>query len=231
MRHRHLSIALAAVVLLAGCTKNAEQTTTTTSAPPGQAMTNPTDFQLYAGASVIDVQPFKQTINAQTSGQAANVLGQGNGTYSGHEVLAKTPASTADLRAWLKKLDAAPPTGYVVARQSAAATTQEARLREAYGIDYAVFKSTDGKRGAVVLVMDPQIVHQRFGKVLDLLDKYNAMPPLIRKPIEDQIRQRTGHAPAEYLDKSNPVGLTVNAMRDMKNDGKRAIILVEATKE
>ena len=205
----------------AGCSGQTPQSGAPQATGASVALTNPTDFPLEAGAKILDVKPFQQTVTATSTQSSA--LSRGAGTYAGNEVLAESTESAAQLRAWLSGVEAKPPTGYTYMPQSKSLTK--------YGISYGAFKKSDGNRGVVVVVMDPAQVKQQLGLVISLVDKYRALPASLRDPIDNQVKSKAGFSATEALDPSAPLGMTIGALRELQSSGQRAIIMVDASKK
>ena len=106
-----IAIAIGAT-LCAGCSGTGGKNTASAPRATAAAIANPTDFPLGADAKILDAKPFNQKI-ASGEGPGGTVLSQGAGTYHGHSVIAQSTAPLADVKAWLTKLEAAPPAGYV----------------------------------------------------------------------------------------------------------------------
>jgi hypothetical protein len=224
MRTRLLIAAACMALLAAGCSKGQQQTSAPeATASAATALTNTTGLPLPDAASVIDARDFHQTIDpAQEQGTAMASLGKGN--YAGHEVVASSLQSTADLDKWLATV--APPAGYTKANTPS--SIQSAVNR--YGISYVAFISGNSK-GATIVVMDPKMISTKLGPVLAVLDKYNSMPPPLRAGMDAQVKQRTGQSISEMMDKSAPLGAAIAAVNEFRNSDKRAIILISAEKQ
>lgn len=224
---RTTAMAFAVVGLLCtGCGSNGgKQTAAGPRVTPG-AISNPTDFPLGADAKILDAKPFNQAItNSQGAGGTA--MSQGIGTYHGHTVIAQSSESLANVKAWLKRLEAAPPAGYEFV-----ATAQKPRavaVAGKYGVTYAVFKR--GSKGAVIAVIDSKLAHDKIGFMLGLVDKYRMLPESMRGSIDEQVKKETGVSVTEALDPSAPIGMTIEALRDVNGSDDPAIVEVDATKE
>ena len=213
-------------LVVAGCT--GQQSSSNGRSASGSAagtISNPTDFPLSADAKILAAKPFNQTVTSGGSG--GTVLAQGAGTYSGHSVIAQASGSIADAKAWLDKTETSPPTGYahVASAQNSQATTVAAK----YGVTYGVFKN--GKKGAVIAVIDTKTAHAKLGFLIGLADKYEMLPESMRGPIDDQVKQRLGMSITEALDPSAPVGMTLEALRTINSSDQPAIVEVDATKQ
>ena len=212
--------ALAAIVLLlAGCGGQGGKNTAGGPAVTRGTIANPTDFPLAADVKILDAKPFNQTISS-SQGAAGTPIAQGAGTYSGHSVIAQSSASLADVKAWLVKVENAPPAGY--AHVSNAQHPKAVEVAAKYGVTYAVFKK--GSKGVVIAVIDPKLAHDKLGFILGLVDKYQALPESMRAPIDDQVKKQTGMSVTEALDPSAPVGMTVEALRAVNGSNNPAIV-------
>jgi hypothetical protein len=221
-----LAACAVAGVMCSGCSGSGGNNTTTAPRATAAAVANPTDFPLGADAKILDAKPFNQKI-ANAQGPGGTLLSQGVGTYHGHSVIAQSTAPLADVKAWLKKLEASPPSGYVYV--DTANHADAVALAGRYGVTYAVFKR--GPKGAVIAVIDPKLAHDKIGFMLSLVDKYRTLPPGMRGPIDDAVKKRTGMSVSEALDPSAPVGMTVEALRAVNGSNSPAIVEVDAAKE
>jgi hypothetical protein len=223
MMNRAVIACVCASLVIAGCAKNQQTAGPAQNQSPG-AMTNTTDLPLYEGAVVIDSRQFQQTVDPSKDKTSA-FSGLAKGAYAGKEVVASSPATVADLDAWLEKQGAAPPAGYTKQNVPASVATTAHK----YGVDFVAFVSGNNK-GATIVVMDPKIVTAKLGGVLKVLEQYNSLPAPLKQGMDSQVKQRTGWSITELTDKSAPLGAAIAAMNDFKNSDKRAIILVSAEK-
>jgi len=223
-----ITIALA-TAFVASCSGQSQQGSAPQATPHMVALTNPTDFPLIAGSKVIDVKPFSQTINAGSGGASA-LTSSGAGTYSGQEVLAETSATDEALRTWVAGLKHSPPSGYAVAQGTSASVDESLKN---YGVSYAAFVKTDSSapRGVVVVAMDPKLVSTKVGFVIDLVDKFRSLPESMRKPLDDEMKAKTGMSATEATDPSAPLGITLAALQDLGTTKDRAIVLIDASKK
>jgi len=232
MKVARIASSLALAMVLAGCNGQSQQSSSpATSAPSPTALTNPTDFPLAAGSTILDVKPFSQVIAIKTS---SSMLGQeGSGTYVGYEVLAGSTQSASALRAWLADLGQHPPTGYEYQTGSATSSGDVAKTLDLYGIAYAAFrtqKKTPG-HGVIVVAMDPKQVKEKLGIALDLVERYRSLPSAVRDPIDQQFKGRTGFTISQATDPSSPLGMTIAALRQLQNSDARAIVMIDGTKQ
>jgi len=217
-------------LLLAGCSGQSGQGTA--NGPAGGAsatpatIANPTDFALAADAKILDAKPFNQTVSAG-EGASHKVLAQGAGTYSGHSVIAQSSASLADVKAWLAKEEQTPPEGYAYVPGSA--DPKAAAFAAKYGVTYAVFRK--GAKGAVIAVIDPKMAHDKLGFVLSLVDKYKMVPEMMRGQIDQEVKKTAGMSVTEALDPSAPIGMTIEALKEVNGSDNPAIVVFDATKQ
>ena len=224
MKNRSAIVVACAVLAVTGCAKGGQQATTPAEGQSPAAMANNTDLPLYQDAVVIDSRQFAQTVDPAKDPTSA-LAKMGPGTYTAKEVVASTPATVADLEAWLKQQSTTPPAGYTVknAPQSVAATAHK------YGIDFVAFVSGNNK-GATIIVMDPKLVTAKLGAVVTMLQGYNSLPAPMKQRMDSQVKQRTGWTISELTDRSAPLGAAIAAISEFKGSDKRAIILVSAEK-
>jgi hypothetical protein len=158
------------------------------------------------------------------------VFAAGNGTYTGHEVVASSSASFSDLSDWLDKVAGSPPRGYSAVETGS--NPQERVQAQRYGIDYALFQKKDGNhtRGVLLIVMDPQRVNQRFGTVLGMISKYRSLPAVMREPIDNEAKARIGMTLSEATAPESPIGAALAALNQLQNKDARGIVVVDATK-
>ncbi|HEV3155176.1 MAG TPA: hypothetical protein VGZ02_15310 [Candidatus Baltobacteraceae bacterium] len=224
--HRRFLAAAAAAIALAACSgqQGAQNGT-----KPGAALHNPVDFPLYPGSSLLSTHAFTQVVNAG-GGSGQSVFANGNGTYSGDEVIASTPASFQSVAAWVDKLNDSPPPGYTPAETGGDPNAREQSRR--IGIDYAVFTRKTGghTRGVLLLAMDPRMVNEHFGVVLGLIAKYRSLPGVMRDPIDNQVKQRIGMTITEATQPDSPVGAALSALDQFEHKDARGIVLLDATK-
>jgi len=230
---KHLWVFLAAVIVgLSACSKGTSVPgTQATEQPPTPAAnaTNPTNFPLIEGASVIAAKPFSQTINSSQMGMG--VFAAGSGTYSGDEVIAGSNASFADLENWLRQDEKQPPSGYsAVVIPASMSTTHTVAMKN--GVDFAMFHDTaNAKHGLVVIAMDPATTNARLGAVISLISRYQSLPQGLRNGIDSQLKQRSGYTAGEFVEPGSPLGSAVGALDDFKNKNERAVIIIDAAKQ
>jgi len=233
MQQSNVWRAAAAIALLAafayGCSK---QPVTTGGAPTARAtLANPSTFPLYAPSTIISVAPFDQAQMAQTMNASLSGNEKKMTPYKGSEVLAATSASLVELKSWLKKVEDSPPQRLKLSVAPAGVGGGRAvGFADRWGADAASF--TDGAgRSVVVMVMDPKVARAKLGPALNLIDKYQSLPALVRGSIDARTQQRFGVTVSQMLDKSGPIGLFVAAVNELATTDQRALILIDATKE
>jgi hypothetical protein len=219
--------AFAAAALLAACSGG--QQSGGPSASPSAPLRNPLDFPLYPESSVLTARQFTQDIHAQTS-STDSVFAAGNGTYTGHEVVASSQASFSELSAWVEKVASTPPAGY--SSVETGSNPQEHTQAERYGIDYALFQKKGGNhtRGVLLIVMDPQRVNQRFGTLLGMISRYRSLPAVMRTPIDNEAKARIGMTLSDATAPESPIGAALAALNQLQNKDARGIVIVDAAK-
>lgn len=200
------------------------------SSSPTPSLRNPLDFPLYQQSEILSVRAFTQKIQAQ-SASGDSVFAAGNGTYTGHEIVASSSAPFSDLSDWVDKIAATPPSGY--ASIETGGNPEEHQQAVRYGIDYAIFqKKTDAthRRGVLVIVMDPQRVTQRFGTLLGMISRYRSLPEVMRAPIDNEAKARIGMTLSEATAPESPIGAALSALNQLQSTNARGIVIVDATK-
>jgi hypothetical protein len=209
--------AVALSLLMAACSQSAQSTSSQASSPSPQA-SNPIDFPLYSGSTVLNSRDFQ-------ANAASTKVG-------GHEVIAESSASLDQLNDWIRQVSANPPPGYALAASGSSMDTAR-RHAQALGVNFQVFThSVNGQqRALVVIALDPTTFEQKAGPVLSLIDKYSMLPQSLRDPIDQQAKERTGFTVAQALDPTQPIGAALAAAKALRDSGQRGVVLVDATKE
>ncbi len=231
-------IALIAALTLAACSGNSDGNSGSAgaqsgaSAAPAAAPTNPTDFPLYVGSQVVAAKDFTKKLDASSVNVGGGAFSQGSGTYAGHQTIAKTDATMADLSAWLTATSKTPPQGYSVPSQSAALAQARAKA-VSFGVDFAPFvKDQNGtKVGFLVIAMDPEMLGRKLGPAIGLLENFRSMPEMMRGPIDKQVQARIGITATQALDPASPLGAALAAYDDVKSSNDRAVVVVDASKQ
>jgi hypothetical protein len=214
--------ALALTLLVAACSQSARSTASSSAAPSPQASapaaSNPLDFPLADGVTVITTRDFHAVA--------------GGHTVAGTEVIAQSSKSLDDLEAWLKDTSAKPPQGYAVSASGSGVDEAHARAA-AYGMQFEVFSHTESGKTheLVVVVLDPATFDAKAGPVLSLVDKYSMLPQSLRDPVDAQVKARTGLTVTQMLDPSQPVGAALAAAKTLRASGQRGVVLVDAAKD
>jgi len=224
-------------VVMAACSHSSGSSGTSGSASnaqgtPGAVATNSTDFPLYNGSVIVSSHDWTQAITPAAASADKGVFAQGAGTYSGHEVIAHTPATIQQLRQWLDAMEKNPPAGYQTAVTGSG--VNEARNRaQAAGIDFDAFeKEISGKKhGIVVLAIDPSLLQSKAGPMLGFISKYKMLPQGLRDPIDAQAKARTGFSITEALSPDTPLGAALGALDEIRSSGDRGVVLIDATKQ
>jgi hypothetical protein len=208
--------AVALILLVAGCSQQSAQSTSSSS--PTAAATNPIDFPLYAGSTVLTARDWRGTTGS-------------NVAVSGREVIAQSDATLGALEGWLHDVSANPPPGYSVAVSGSSVDTAH-RHAEAMGLQFQVFSHAEGGKTheLVVVVLDPKTFESKAGPVLGLIDKYSMLPQSFRDPIDQQAKARTGFTVSQALDPSQPIGAALAAAKALRDSGERGVVLVDAAK-
>jgi hypothetical protein len=220
--------ALCFVVLAAGGCSSQQQSGAHAAATPAVPK-NTIDFPLYPGASVIASHEYAQSVQAANAGNNS-VFASGNGTYTGHEIIAASGAAFDDLSAWVSRLNAAPPAGYT-ALESGTNASERMQAHD-YGLDYATFQTREGgkRRGLLVIVMDPQRVDEKFGRVLGMIARYRSLPQFMRSPIDSEAKARFGMTISQAMAPDSPVGAALAALNEFEHKNTRGIVLLDAVK-
>jgi hypothetical protein len=227
MTCRLASIAL--IIALAACSGGAHGGGTAGGASPA---TNPVDFPLFDGASVLSSRAWHQKISSRPGFGDNALLSQGAGTYDGHDVVAGTQALMPSLETWLQNLDANPPSGYTSVAHGNGVEAVRAHTRD-LGIDFMVFERLEsGKRhDVVVLAVDPQMLDDKAGPMLGVVGKFKLLPQSLRDSIDAQVRKQTGFSVAEATNPDTPIGAAVGALAQLRDFGGRGVVLIDAVKQ
>lgn len=193
---------------------------------------DPIAFPMFDGANVLSAHQWHRTITAQPGIADHAVFEQGAGTYDGHDVVAGTQAFMPTLEAWLGDLSAHPPSGYAVAVTGNGIDSVRTHTRQ-LGFDFQAFTNVEsGKRhGVVVMVVDPQVLDDKAGSMLQLIGRLKYMPKIIRDPLDAQIRRQTGFSLDDATNPDTPVGAAIAALGELQDFGGRGIVLIDAVKQ
>ena len=220
---------LCAAFLVSGCSSGQNGNQTATPAPA--SLHNPLNFALYPGALIMSVHDFTQKVDVSNGRGSGTVFDSGNGTYAGHEVLATSGASFTDLSSWVTRLASSPPPGYAEAENGGNPNTRSQAQR--YGVDYVAFTKKENGRnhGVLVVVMDPERVNQRFGRLLGMVAKYRMLPQAMRAPIDNEAKARFGMTITDATQPESPIGATLAALDQFQNKNARGIVVLDAVKQ
>lgn len=227
----------AAVLALTACSGNAGSSGRTAAAGasgvPAAAATNPSDFPLIAGATILATKNFSQTVDASKIKTGGAAFSQGSGTYAGEQVIAKSEKSLDELAIWLTAQTKTPPAGYTAVSASGAQMDQAHAIAKKYGIDFAAFQKDVGgkKHGVLLIAMDPAGLDQKLGPMIGLIEKYSSLPDMLKGPIDAKLKQYSGMTGTEMLDPGSPLGAALAAYSDVKSTNSRALVLVDAAKQ
>jgi hypothetical protein len=226
MKRTYLAVLLAA---LAACSSGAHSGT---SGGPSPAATNLIAFPLFDGSAVLASRSWRQTVPARTNGPDKAVYAQGAGTYDGHDVVAGTQALMPALETWLGDLTANPPSGYSVALRGNTIDNVRVHTRD-LGFDFQTFYNVeDGKKhGVVAIIVDPQTLDEKAGPMLGLIGRIKNMPPMLRDPLDAQVRSQTGFSLSEAANPDTPIGAVIGSVAQLRDFGGRGIVLVDAVKQ
>jgi hypothetical protein len=149
--------------------------------------------------------------------------------YRGHEIIVSTNASIPQLRAWMAKLKTAPPLGFHSTRTTGAFSIGPGSSERSAEVD-ALFETANSQRIVFVIALDPKSIRAQLGPALDMIDNYTALPPILRAPIDDQMKQQLGYTASEMLDRHSPIGIVFATLKTMSTADRRAIVLVDESK-
>jgi hypothetical protein len=89
-----------------------------------------------------------------------------------------------------------------------------------------------GKRhGVVVMVVDPQVLNDKAGSMLQLISRLKYAPKIFRDPINAQIKRQTGLTLDDVTNPDTPVGAAIAALSELQDFGGRGIVLIDAVKQ
>lgn len=191
-------------------------------------VSDPIDFPLYGGSSVLSVRDWRHTL---TPGERSElgISASSTGVYGGHEVVTATTASFDDVTLWLRDVDNRPPDGYHDALLGSGVDQARMSARN-IGIDFSVFNrdERDGPHDVVVLAVDPDLVQSKAGFVLSMLDKFRRLPSFLRDPIDAQAKKETGFTVSDAVDPNTPLGVAVDALSQLHEAQARGVIFFDA---
>lgn len=228
MQKKALIALVWALFAAAGCSGQQNASQSASSSPPS-SLSNPLDFTLYPGSSIVSAHAFTQKVIIQNP-RDGSIFSAGSGTYAGHEVIAASDSTFADLSNWVDQLASSPPKGYS-AVESGQNSQAQAQAQQ-YGLNYATFQKKEDShtRGVLVIVMDPQRVNQKFGRILGMIAKYRALPAVMRAPIDNEAKARMGMSITQATEPDSPVGAALAALDQFQHKNARGIVVVDAVK-
>jgi hypothetical protein len=219
-------LAAAAIACLALCACARQSTTEESASRPAQ--TNPSNFPLYPGTSLVEVAPVDYSAmfamirkNDPSAKPGAN--------YRGHEIIVSTSATIPQLRTWVAHLKTAPPLGLHYTPSTAAFSTGSGSSQRSAEVD-ALFETANSQRIVFVIALDPKRIRAQLGPALDVADNYTALPPMLRAPIDDQMKHQLGYTVSEMLDRHSPIGMIFATLKTMSTADRRAIVLIDESK-
>jgi len=217
-----LCAALAAAALLCAC---AHSDTHRESGPQTRrALENPSNFPLYPHSVVVTVVPVSsaQIFAAMKASDPSADLPK---NFSGHEIIAETGATLKQLDAWITALEAAPPRGFhkVSQHDSNFSTHRDVALG-------ASFENASGGRSVFIIVADPRKLRDALGPAFALIDNYQAVPGMLRGPLDTESKKNFGYSVTEMLDAKSPVGAALATLKRMQSGNRRAILIIDESK-
>lgn len=192
------------------------------------ALANPSTFPLYSNSTVVTVVPV-DSAQIFAAIRASEPHADLPPNYRGHEVIAETSASMAQLSAWLRTLRASPPQGLHDVSQ----TTTRSSGADGVSVNTeagAKFDSRNGDRTVLVFTADPRKIRQQMGPAFALFDSYSAVPGMLRAPIDEQAKKQFGYSVTEMLDAKSPVGAAIATLKRLQDKDRRAILIIDESK-
>ena len=219
-----LAAALAAALLCACAHRDVRQE----SGPqPGRVTQNPSDFPLYPRSVVVTVVPVSsaQIFAAMKASDPSVKLPR---NFRGHEIIAESGASMKQLDAWISGLTTAPPRGFhKVADKDGSSTFSSKERGIALG---ANFETTSGGRSVFIIAVDPRKLRDALGPAFAVIDNYQAVPGMLRGPLDESSKKEFGYSVSEMLDAKSPVGAAIATLKRMGSSDRRAILLIDESK-
>jgi hypothetical protein len=227
MTRTHAQTALAAALVAAfvcGCGHGASQQTT--SSVEHRSLANPSTFPLYPGSKLATVVPVNSA-QMFAAIKASDPKADLPKNFRGHEVIAETGASMAQLRAWVNGLKNAPPAGFHKVTDKGSSTSSGSLGTTPNQAVGAQFETAGGARSVFVVAADPKKIREALGPAFALIDSYSKMPGVMRGPIDDQAKKQLGYSVTEMLDTKSPVGAIVATLERMQSTDRRAILIID----
>jgi hypothetical protein len=221
-RSSTLLIAVLTGALLCAC---AHRDVRQESAPQSrQALENPSDFPLYPRSVVVTVVPVSsaQIFAAMKASDPSVNLPR---NFRGHEIIAETDASMAQLDVWISKLNTAPPHGFHNASDRHGTATFSTKERDV--VVGANLENASGDRSVFIIAADPRKLRDALGPAFALIDNYQAVPGMVRGPLDESAKKELGYSVSEMLDAKSPVGAAIATLKRMQSGNRRAILLID----
>jgi hypothetical protein len=79
--------------------------------------------------------------------------------------------------------------------------------------------------------MDPQRVNPRVGAILGMIDKYKALPALLRGPLDNVAKERFGMTITQATQPDSPIGAALSALGVLEHKNARGIVVLDAQKQ
>jgi hypothetical protein len=220
-----LCAAVVAAALLCACTHS--DTQRESGPQTGRVVENPSDFPLYPRSVVVTVVPVSsaQIFAAMKASDPSIDLPR---NFRGHEIIAETGATMKQLDAWITALKTTPPRGlHKVSDKDASATFSSKERNIVLG---ANFENASGGRSVFILAADPRKLRETLGPAFALIDNYQAVPGMLRGPLDGESKKQFGYSVTELLDAKSPVGAALAALKRMQSGDRRAILLIDESK-
>ena len=231
MTRTHAQTVLAAALVAAfvcGCARSAEQRTAKTA--EHRTLENPSTFPLYPGSKLATVVPVNSA-QMFAAIKASDPKADLPKNFRGHEVIAETSASMAQLRGWVNGLKKSPPSGFHKVTDRGSSTSSDSLGTTPEQAVGAQFETAGGARSVFVVVADPKKIHAQLGPAYALIDSYSKMPGVMRGPIDDQAKKQLGYSVTEMLDTKSPVGAIVATLERMQSTDRRAILIIDESRQ
>jgi hypothetical protein len=205
-----------------------ESSQQTTAREEHRALQNPSTFPLYAPSQVVTVVPVNSA-QMFAAIKASDPHADLPKNFRGHEVIAETGASMAQLRSWVRGLKSTPPHGFhkATSHNTSSGGSFETKPENAVG---AQFETADGGRTVFVVAADPRKIREALGPAFALIDSYSAVPGVMRGPIDDQAKKQLGYSVTELLDPKSPIGAVIATLKRMQSVDRRAILIIDESR-
>ncbi|MDB5072809.1 MAG: hypothetical protein JWM87_3920 [Candidatus Eremiobacteraeota bacterium] len=193
------------------------------------ALKNPSSFPLYPNSTVVTVVPV-DSAQIFAAIRATDPHADLPPNYRGHEIIAETNASMAQLAAWVRTLKASPPQGLRDTSQTASTRSSGDDGMNVNTEVGAKFDSRSGDRTVFVFTADPRKIRQQLGPAFTLFDSYSAVPGVLRAPIDEEAKKQFGYSVTEMLDAKSPVGAAIAELKRLQDTDRRAILIIDESK-